>query len=82
MWQGDGACSDFMMVKHAYSKRVVLFVITSHKIKRQKVELSLSHRQRANLIYSLISDKRLITHISSSHISDDVNGFTSSLSVI
>ena len=83
MWQGDGASSDFMMVKHAYSKqRVVFFVITSHKRKRQKVELSLSHRQRANLIYSLISDKRLITHISSSHISDDVNGFTSSLSVI
>ena len=52
MRQGDGACSDVMMVKHACSKqRVVFFVITSHKRIREKVELSLSHRQIANLIY-------------------------------
>jgi predicted patatin/cPLA2 family phospholipase len=32
MRQGDGACSDVMMVKHACSKqRVGIFVITSHK---------------------------------------------------
>ena len=52
MWQGDGACSDVMMVKHACSKqRVIFFVITAEQKEKKKVELSLSHRQRANLIY-------------------------------
>ena len=60
MRQGDGACSDVMMVKHACSKqRVGLFLITSYKRKRGKVEFFLSLCQRANLI----PDKRLITYI-------------------
>ena len=60
MWQGDGACSDVMMVKHACSKQmVVFFVIASHKRKREKVEWSLSPPESQ----PHISDKRLITYI-------------------